>query len=220
MSITENGVQVALPSARRLSAARKFLIQHKEWIGKHYKQVLENQQKKQDDLQRIPDKLDLLALGEVWTVERIDNDGSPLCLKPRSTIKTLFIEGSSPSPASAHELLRRWLHRYARFHILPWVARVAVSAGLKPTRIRIRNQKSRHGSCSGKGSINLNQQLLFYPPPLVNNVILHELCHLRHQNHSKQFWSLLASYDPDYKKHNRQIRDYEKKVPAWTRAAS
>ena len=67
-------------------------------------------------------------------------------------------------------------------------------------RVAIRDQKSRWGSCSKKGNLNFNYRLLFLPEPLVDAVIVHELCHLREFNHGPRFWMLVAEMIPDHKK--------------------
>ena len=85
-----------------------------------------------------------------------------------------------------------------------WSARI----GVQPTRVRLRTMTSRWGSCSSKGSINLNRSLCFLPPPLAEYVVLHELVHLRIFNHSRAFKDMMAQYMPDWKERERQLRNF------------
>jgi predicted metal-dependent hydrolase len=70
--------------------------------------------------------------------------------------------------------------------------------GQQPTRITVRAQRTRWGSCSSKGTISLNWRLMFLSTDVVDYVIAHELCHLTHLNHSREFWWLLSCGMPDW----------------------
>jgi predicted metal-dependent hydrolase len=74
-------------------------------------------------------------------------------------------------------------------------------------RISIRNQKSRWGSCSRKGNLNFNYRIVHLPENYLDYIIVHELCHLKQFNHSKDFWSLVSEKIPDYKEIRKKIRN-------------
>ena len=75
-----------------------------------------------------------------------------------------------------------------------WAARI----GVQYNRISIRSQHSRWGSCSSKGNLNFNCLLALVPENVLDYVIVHELCHRKHMNHSPAFWAEVARYLPDY----------------------
>ena len=75
-------------------------------------------------------------------------------------------------------------------------------------KIFIKNQKTRWGSCSGKRNLSFNYKIIFMPENLRDYIIIHELCHLKEMNHSKNFWNLVGLQVPDYKALRRQIRLY------------
>ncbi|MEQ8235521.1 MAG: SprT family zinc-dependent metalloprotease [Syntrophomonadaceae bacterium] len=70
---------------------------------------------------------------------------------------------------------------------------------VSPRRVTIKNQKTRWGSCSSKGNLNFNWKAIMAPPKVVDYIVVHELCHLVHLNHSQDFWKLVASTLPEYK---------------------
>jgi len=74
-------------------------------------------------------------------------------------------------------------------------------------RIFIRCQKTKWGSCSANGNISINCLLLLAPPEVLDSVIVHELCHLRQMNHSKQFYAEVYRVYPEYKKWNRWLKE-------------
>jgi len=78
--------------------------------------------------------------------------------------------------------------------------------GFKFKRISIKNQKTRWGSCSKKGNLNFNFKLLFLPARLQDYIIVHELCHLRELNHSRNFWRLVAQTFPQWRALKKELR--------------
>ena len=75
------------------------------------------------------------------------------------------------------------------------------------TSISIRDQKTRWGSCSGRGTLSFNWRLILAPPEILDYVVVHELCHLTHMNHSKEFWKLVESVIPDYKIKRKWLKE-------------
>jgi predicted metal-dependent hydrolase len=111
-------------------------------------------------------------------------------------------------PVLVKKALDKWYRRQAEAVILESVARWAPAIGREPASVKIRNQRARWGSCSRKGSINLNWRLVLLPPKLLDYVVVHELCHLRQPNHSPRFWSLVGQITPDNKHLRKQLRGY------------
>lgn len=76
------------------------------------------------------------------------------------------------------------------------------------TSVTVRDQKTRWGSCSSRGTLSFNYRLIFAPPVILDYVVVHELCHLTHMNHSKDFWNMVASVMPEYKVCRKWLRDH------------
>ena len=75
--------------------------------------------------------------------------------------------------------------------------------------VSIRNQRTRWGSCSAKGNITLNWKLLMAPPDIVDYVIIHELAHRKHMNHSQKFWQFVELYSPRWKEYRKWLVKHE-----------
>ena len=95
----------------------------------------------------------------------------------------------------------------ARKDLTARAAFFAARMGVSYRRIAIRHQKSKWGSCSAKGNLNFNCLLMLTPEHVRNYVVVHELCHLRHMNHSVQFWEELERVLPDYREAKKWLKD-------------
>lgn len=80
--------------------------------------------------------------------------------------------------------------------------------GYKYNRISIKDQRTRWGSCSKKSNLNFNYKILFLPKDIQDYIILHELCHLKEPNHSKQFWNLVSNILPNHKESRRELKQH------------
>jgi predicted metal-dependent hydrolase len=78
---------------------------------------------------------------------------------------------------------------------------------LYPNDIKIKEQKSIWGSCSSRNNINYNWKLIMAPLPVLDYIVVHELCHLKHRDHSKNFWNLVGLITPDYKEKRQWLRE-------------
>ncbi|MCK4609306.1 MAG: M48 family metallopeptidase, partial [Gammaproteobacteria bacterium] len=105
-------------------------------------------------------------------------------------------------------LLHKWLQRKGRYHLVPWLNSLSKTTGLVYNKVAIRGQRTRWGSCSSARNINLNYKLLFLQPELVDYIIIHELCHLTHFNHSADFWQLVAKFQPEHRELRKQLKRY------------
>jgi predicted metal-dependent hydrolase len=83
----------------------------------------------------------------------------------------------------------------------------APKIGVYPKKVTIREQKTRWGSCSSKGNISLNWKLIMAPSKVIDYVIVHELCHMREMNHSKNFWNIVSEVCPDFKESQKWLKD-------------
>ena len=101
-------------------------------------------------------------------------------------------------PSDARDLILQWYRERAKEYLPARLDELSQETGMRPARVRVKNQVTRWGSCSSSGSVNLNWRLVLAPTRVADYVIVHELCHLKVPNHSKRFWNLLATVDPRF----------------------
>ena len=104
--------------------------------------------------------------------------------------------------------IERWYRRSARAEIAPRLDAAVARAGTSYTKLTIRGQRTRWGSCSQTGAMSFNWRLLLAPEPVLDYVVEHEVCHLEVMDHSARFWRLLESRVPDWRDHAAWLRRY------------
>lgn len=102
--------------------------------------------------------------------------------------------------------LRKFYERAGEALLRERVAFWASQTSLRPSRVKIKETKSRWGSCSLDRVIALNWRLIIYRPEIIDSVVVHELCHLKHMNHSKAFWDLATAILPESPALTKEIR--------------
>ena len=107
----------------------------------------------------------------------------------------------------AYDTLGRAKKEEIRQHFIERLRHYAPLMGVDYGQVSVRNQKGRWGSCSSKGNLNFNYRLHYLPQELMDYVVVHELAHRVHMNHSPQFWALVQRYMPDYRECKRKLRD-------------
>ncbi|MDX2273691.1 MAG: SprT family zinc-dependent metalloprotease [Cyanobacteriota bacterium] len=167
----------------------------------------------------FPRVIDLLAIDQQWQVtyetwhESLDQ---PAHLEQNDYL--LILRGS-PHWEYYQKPLQGWLKQRAADYLLPWLKDVSQTLGLSYVHASIRGQKTRWGSCSSQRKISLNYKLLFLPKDQVRYVLIHELCHIIHLNHSSQFWQLVKSFEPNYLRLRRDLRLSYRWIPNWLEAS-
>lgn len=106
------------------------------------------------------------------------------------------------------KLIKKALRVQAKAYLPRRLDRLAEEHGFYYERLRFSSAKTRWGSCSSSGTLSLNVSLMSLPLELVDYVLIHELCHTRHMNHSKAFWQLVEQCLENYKQHRKAIKRY------------
>lgn len=167
----------------------------------------------------LPETINLRAAGMDWPVEyRHRPERATVSCAMQQGPSRLVLSGNVADVALCRAALHRWLRDQAREVLGARLEELARELGKRYGRLEIRAQRTRWGSCSPRGTISLNAKLLFLPPDLVDYVLLHELCHLEHPNHSARFWRALGRHVADPLARRRELRRAgQLLVPQWVR---
>ena len=111
----------------------------------------------------------------------------------------------SPVPGIS---LPKFLQEEIRSYVMDKVAVFSERIHVSYASIRIKKTRSRWGSCSQKGDLSFQWKLIFAPLAILDYVIAHEVCHLKHFNHSPAFWAQVMALDPDFQAHRRWLRTH------------
>lgn len=147
----------------------------------------------------------------------------PVCIEPANLrqvtvrVEPEVITVFTPSAlrGSAHKLepaLRRELMQRARSDARRLLDEEAPRLGVRWTGLGIADPQTQWGSCAPTGAIALSWRLLMAPPAVFRYVVVHELCHLLHMDHSDQFWALVGRQQPDYQTHKRWLREHGQRL--------
>ena len=203
-------VEVVVPPGASPAAVQKFVGTHRQWI---HRRVADLSTAAAVDDSR-PAAIRLPAIGRHYAVEYEYAAGSAAHVGVAGE-NVITVRGPLHNDRAITAALRDWLAGLARDQLGTELAWVAAQSGLGFARVQIRRQRTRWGSCSASGTISLNVCLLFLRPQVVRYLLVHELCHTRHMNHSARFWSLVATLEPDYRELDRELLRGWQTVPGW-----
>lgn len=210
----ERGLEVIVPRGFDVHRVPRLLQEKEAWIRAALARA-EADRRALDPapVWRVPREITFTALARCWQIDAQHRASDRVLL--RESGARLLLRGAIDDERASRTALTRWLARQAYAALAPQLTQLAGELGFEYRRFYIKRQRSRWGSCSSRQAITLNAKLLFLPPPLVRAVMVHELCHLHEMNHSARFWSLVARHDPDFRAHDRALRDAWRNVPRW-----
>jgi len=204
-------VEVVVPRRTSARTVQAFVEENREWIGRardsfavHYA----------PEAFALPDIVSLPAI-ERRVIVRYRPEAGARTVRYRFANGLLHLSGNTGSAQQCLDALRRWLSAVARQEFEPRLGALARLTETPFERMHIRMQRTCWGSRSSSGTISLNLCLLFLAPELLRYLMIHELCHARHMNHSKRFWQMVGRFVPDYRRLDRRLGDSWRDVPAW-----
>jgi predicted metal-dependent hydrolase len=206
------GVVIVIPHKKRINI-EKILKTHNKWI--------------QDTLVKLPaaamptaillpQKISLVCLGKDFYIQYRRTTAKNVIAKLDSCDE-LIVYGNVQDEKLCVTALSKWLQDYAKDALPAMLSTFAETCNMNYSKCNVRGQGSRWGSCSNNKVITLNRKLLFLPLDLVEYIFLHELCHTKEMNHSKNFWQWVEKYDSNYKLKDLLVskKAWAQYIPRW-----
>ena len=163
---------------------------------------------------RLPEKIVLRALDRTISIRYEPKNGASN-VRIRALDREIVLSGQTGNEIRCIQALKRWLTKTARKEFEPRLRALSTLTGTPFNKLQVRAQRTCWGSRSSSGTVSLNLCLLFLEPELLRYLMIHELCHGKHMNHSKSFWRFVGKFEPDYRKLDRELTECWNRVPSW-----
>jgi predicted metal-dependent hydrolase len=188
----EGEVIVYAPHRASIRSVENLLYEKAEWVAKTRAKILDGLNQDRDKVPFLGKKYNLNIVEGSCKKTEIEFDGSQFHVYCRQF----------SSPEFRDELkgvLCGWYKEKLLRLVKARIKDFSDIMGVKPNKISIRAQKTIWGSCSYDNNISINMKLALAPPEIIDYILVHELCHIKHKNHSSEFWLAVESVMPDYK---------------------
>ncbi|MEY2854908.1 MAG: hypothetical protein RL030_2040 [Pseudomonadota bacterium] len=202
-------VELVVPRGVSEARARAFLVSRQAWVTE---QVRRRRMQARPPEPMPPTEMLLTAVGELWRVHIAGGKGRPRLRADMPGLIELSGDGEAPQ---WRKLLLRFLVERAREGFAPRLDALAREHGFAYSELSVRVLRTRWGSCSSRGRISVNLALLFQRPEVLRYLLLHELAHTRHMNHSSKFWRCVADSEPRWRELDRELLQGWRRVPRW-----
>lgn len=211
LTVKDSALHVVIPSYIRLndktiSVVENFISQKSSW-------VLDKLAEPQEDTnpKRLIEDNQIIYLGKTYNLSTNLVQKRKECrVEIDNADNTIHIYNTNLEDINA--LLHDWYRKHAKEFITLRLKELNTFTTKQIKSIRIKNLRSRWGSCSSMGGLNFSWRLILAPVEVVDYVIIHELSHLNHMNHSQRFWQLVEVQCPDYKNHINWLKKEGQKL--------
>lgn len=196
-------IVVSAPKRTPKRVIKKFVDQNSNWIKNQVAKLGQRQT-------LVESESSIMIFGKQYQKELKADHNQPLGVTisaEKILLNFPHVPEENRTPTIKKEL-NLFLKKAARTFIEKQLKQYSQLMEVTYGSLSLRQQKTRWGSCSGQDNISLNWRLVHYPPEIISYVIVHELAHLVHHNHSKSFWGLVARYDPDYPEHRSYLKKH------------
>lgn len=208
-----DGLVVVVPARYPAQRIPAIVAGRRRWIERALLRVNERRAAMLGGREQLPSRIEMPGIAESWAAEYAPTASATV--RARAVRGVVRLSGAVADGDACRAALRRFCRARAAEALPSMLKILSAEEGLAFTAVCVRSQRTRWGSCSGRGSISLNHQLAFLPPRLVRHVMLHELVHTMRLDHSARFHALLAERETDAAHLARELHQAWRHVPGW-----
>ena len=201
ISSIDKKVQLSIPPHTKLRVAENFIIEKSEWIKSKVKEL--------PDKRSVRTTSSLPLLGRMMPVEPYDGKSAKLSSCGQKICVPQAPETRNRAILAFYKLRARDALAHASDYFCTQI-------GASYQSLKIRDTRSRWGSCSAEGGLMYSWRLVLAPTEVLNYVAAHEVCHLVHMNHSDEFWDLVATICPAFRTHKRWLKENGSSLHQWS----
>lgn len=191
--VEDGAVSVVVPANTSAEKIDQLLAAKRRWIKE---KITQHREMTPAATRRFVSGEAFSYLGRNYRLKVETGNFAPV--KPLNGRLVVTVPKGTEQPHMVRNALVRWYKRQAELKLSEKVARFAPLVGVEPAGVGVRTFKSRWGSCTSKGNLEFNWQIMMAPNRMVDYVVIHELCHLIRHDHSPEFWWEVARVMPDY----------------------
>jgi predicted metal-dependent hydrolase len=204
MTVSSSGLRIIVGNGVKTPLIESFIQKNKGWIDRHL-QTLKSKSERQ--ILGLPDIFEhgseIAYRGQLYPIYII-----PTTLPdPNVHFTGTSFEIGLVNSVEIGSWIKEWMMNRIKLDIETIIQNYGQKLGAYPKNYRIKHQKTLWGSCSRRGNININFNLIFAPYEVLEYVVVHEMCHLKHPNHSNNFWNEVAVLLPDYKTPHQWLKE-------------
>jgi predicted metal-dependent hydrolase len=204
-------VEVVVPNRTSAATVQAFVEAHRDWIRDARAEFAKDHV---PEPFALPVSVRLPAIDRAFCV-RYERDSGDKTVRYRVVGNTVVLSGRTSDESLCVKSLKRWLTALAKKEYLPRLQALSAETGNPFRKMHVRGQKTCWGSHSSTGTISLNYCLMFLEPQHLRYVMIHELCHARHMNHSTRFWRMVGSFERNYRTLDKDLNTCWKRIPTW-----
>lgn len=205
VEVAECRVTVRAPMKIEEAFVSQWVLSHRQWVLKK----LEQQRMVQTQIP-VPEYnsgSQFILLGKKYTLEIVKGSKSAV-VQGDNVITVVYGSRMSSDPDSIRKILSRWCRTRAQELLIAKTRAYAAKLGVSIESIAFRQTRTKWGHCTKSGKIQYNWLIILAPEAIVDYLVVHEVCHRVHMNHSKPFWRLVESLCPEYDLSRRWLKRY------------